>query len=430
MSAVGSKSPFLEDYEDMSMENLLRQLDHSELSDLVRALADKNNKKAKLTSLVLIHRRCFGKVLDAWRRAGELSYFVERLEKLEKIKATATHTPKDSRSARVKGRIPVVEIKSSRAKEPVHDVKPARTKKPSEPVLDKQRSTSSGRLGIAEPHLKPVARPDDKQPVKNSLSSSISPKRVAPKTFKSQKTLVKGNATDRSASASKRDLNSSGLLDKSARSDRSQSPALNIGTRLYLQAEELKLKKEKLRQAYEPDFSFTPTLNPKAAQKKLSATIVSQLKNLKSSASATVLEPSKPQVPEVGDKKPSVSRVPSEPSPPESRQPQVNPRHSDRHQQDETPRSPDEFGFEIDPDEDELEEAIATIKSSHRTTGGSSESYMAEEEKSVRSTISYQEEDVEQSIQHKLEMALLRQMQGGEDDMVIKKIKTTMGKYS
>jgi hypothetical protein len=93
-----------------------------------------------------------------------------------------------------------------------------------------------------------------------------------------------------------------------------------------------------------------------------------------------------------------------------------------------------EFGFDSDPDVDELEAAIANLKTSHRTTEGSNESYIAEEEKSHRSsTLSYQDQDIEQSIQHKLEMALKRQImetQGGEEEIVINKIKHTMGKYS
>jgi hypothetical protein len=323
------------------------------------------------------------------------------------------------------------------------------------------------------------------------------------KGLKIQTPGVKASSTDRSASSSKKDLNSSGLLDKSTRSDRSQSPASkigarlfkqgeekkdlnssgltdkpnrsdrsqspasNIGTRLFKQAEELKLKKERLRLAYEAENSIGPsrgstTLSTTASRKKLSATVVSTLKSPRAGASATISDAKaasaghQPQSIEVKQQLPDPPRPPIEAKaqpteprlqppqtkqidPPDQHQPPVKLAAPSQRQPSEVESnhspsegSDSEFGFDSDPDVDELEAAIATLKTSHRTTEESNESYLAEEEKSYRSsTQSYQDQDIEQSIQHKLEKALkMMETQGGEEEIVINKIKHTMGKYS
>lgn len=252
----------------MTFTGLISLMGQSSLNDLLKEFEIRRAKKAAFTSLVLIHRKVFTKVMLAWRRAAELSYLNRRLGI---IKGIARQNAKNPWSSRTKTRKPIVEIKTTRTKESVPKSNPATANYLREIDLGRTRSTSSG-LTKAKSIKQSFVPDSPKSTLKGFANTMTSSSRaLQANTFKSPKPQLDRAKAYRSSSVLKSILNSSGLLDQSPRLDRSRSPATNLGTRLYLQAEVIRLRKEQLRQAYEHDNTYTNQTTFRSIQKKLSA---------------------------------------------------------------------------------------------------------------------------------------------------------------
>jgi hypothetical protein len=332
-------------------------------------------KRAKLAYVVVVFRRNLGRVLINWSHHAQRRLLQEQLRR---PKCSDCQKPREFRtSVKIKGRVPKVQIKSTRGQKETLAKRPQEL---NEELLSLEPMNTAEHPGV---RLRPATAKAANQ---FSLNFSTSPKRIVGAQLKSSR------AGGLDMKRQGREVESPGVLSKS-------NTSLDIGTRLFLQAEELKLKKEQLRKSYEPEFSFKPNLTSKLRRKTPLSNLSGLLSPRVEEITATFLNTSN----ELKD------------------QAQIEAHGSMNLSGVEHSKTP-EYYSDHDPEPEELEDAIESIVSSQRATLACIEAYTQE----MRAKTMLPEEQEEGSMKWRLENALYKKLLASrsEDELKVDEAKT------